>query len=49
MFYRAVSAMVLLMILLAGAVVPAGGEPNNVQVNPEDIRIGLYYSGSTVR
>ncbi len=48
MFRRLTSTMTLLLLLLSVAAAPADNPPNSVQVKPEGVAIGIFYSGQKV-
>jgi len=49
MVRRLTSTTIVFWPLLAAALVEAGGPPDRVQVEPENVRIGIFYSGQTIR
>ena len=49
MFRRLASTTILLLPLVSIAPARAGDGSNHVQVEPKDIRIGMFYSGQVIR
>jgi uncharacterized protein (TIGR02186 family) len=49
MFRRLASTTILLFLLPSAGPVLAGSGPDRVQVEPEQVRIGMFYSGQVIR
>lgn len=49
MFRGRASATIVLLLVLSVAPVRAGSRSNKVQVEPENIRIGVFYAGQSIR
>jgi len=49
MFRRRISTTIVLSLLLPIAAARAGNGPESVQIEPENVVIGIFYSGQTIR